>query len=364
MKIMDLLTEAYDTSKARIEHPEDLVLSNGAAGAAMALAMLNQAATNPTTVSVKPDGRPAIKWGRDQGGFAMGDKYMNPLPHSIEELTSILSSRKGGGREDLVAMYTALWPIFENSVPSIHGYLFGDLMYSSRPAMSGGVYHLKPNTVDYTVPANGNLGSRIGQSTAGIVVHTYLPMDSTVGQHIEDIGKISGIRPIGDLLMISDKLHVTGRLKLPNMSKVTSAVQQYSGDLNAFLDPGALAAKKIVGMTQLLKKYVNQRVKTRNFDDMANGFLEWVQSNTNQNMAASIGKQVQEHQVGYKAMWLLFQSIAATKNAIVAQLDQTQGEMSASVKGEHGHEGYVVHSSQGPVKLVNRFKFSAANFEQ
>lgn len=364
MKIMDLLTEAYDTSKARIEHPEDLVLANGSKGASAAIALLRQAATNTSTVSVKPDGRPAIKWGRDQGGFAMGDKYMNPLPHSVDEITRILSGRKGGGREDLIAMYTRLWPLFEDSVPAIHGYLFGDLMYSTRPAVANGMYHLKPNTVDYTIPTNSELGTRIGQSQAGIVVHTYLPMDSTVGQHIDDIGKISGIKPIGDLLMISDSLPVSSKISLPNMNNTISIVQQYGGAIDGFLNPNTLAQKRIVGMTQLLKKFVNEKVRQRNFTDMANGFIAWLQSNTNQVMAANIGKQIQENQQGYKAMWVLFESIALVKNSIVNQFDQTQGEMTASIKGQGGHEGYLVHTSNGPVKLIDRFKFSAANFEQ
>lgn len=364
MKIVDLLTEAYDTSKARIEHPEDLVLTNGANGAQLALSILKLAATNPASVSVKPDGRPAIKWGRDIGGFAMGDKYMNPLPHSIEDLTRTLAGRKGGGREDLIEMYKRLWPIFEASVPSIHGYLFGDLMYSQRPAEQNGLYHLKPNTVDYTVPVNGNLGQHIAKSQAGIVVHTFLPMDSTIGQHIDDIGKIPGIRPIGDLLMISDKLTQVGKISLPSLNNTTSIMQRYAGAIASFLNPNELAAKKIAGLGPLLKKFVNERVRQRNFDDMANGFIQWLSTNANQNMATNIGQQIQAHPDGYKAMWTLFQSIAMIKDSIVHQLDQAQGEMSASIKGKGGHEGYIVHSGHGPVKLVDRFKFSAANFEQ
>lgn len=69
MKIHHLL-EAYDTSKARIDHPEDLVITAGSQGAKIAIDVLEQAAKNPQNMSFKPDGKPAIKWGRDEGGFA------------------------------------------------------------------------------------------------------------------------------------------------------------------------------------------------------------------------------------------------------------------------------------------------------
>lgn len=53
MKISDiLLTEA----KARIDHPEDLVLDNGAEGAKQALNALISLANRPKTITIKMDG--------------------------------------------------------------------------------------------------------------------------------------------------------------------------------------------------------------------------------------------------------------------------------------------------------------------
>lgn len=53
MKILDvLLTEA----KARIDHPEDLVLDHGAAGAKQALNALLSLANRPKTITIKMDG--------------------------------------------------------------------------------------------------------------------------------------------------------------------------------------------------------------------------------------------------------------------------------------------------------------------
>lgn len=363
MRFREIITEAYDVSKARIDHPEDLVFSQGSQGAGLAIKLLQQAVQNSGSVSIKPDGKPAIMWGNDSGGFAMGDKYMKPLPHSIEELAQILNSRKGGGREDLLQMYAKLWPVFEASVPGFNGYLFGDLMYSNTPPIQNGKYMIKPNTVLYQVDANSELGKKIGNSQAGIVVHSMFPADGTrVGKHVDNLNALSGVVPDGALLLMSDSLGSAPKLTAPNFGKINSAIGQYGKEIDAFLDPAVLTQKKIKALSGLLNKYINSRVKARNFDNLANDFISYIQNESTAGMAQKISQHIAEHQKGFAAAFAIFTAIFNAKNAIINQLDSAQGTMSASIGDESGHEGYVVHSSQGPVKLVDRFKFSAANF--
>jgi len=47
---------------------------------------------------------------------------------------------------------------------------------------------------------------------------------------------------------------------------------------------------------------------------------------------------------------------------IIAQLDAHNGPVVAHVAGQRGGEGYVSTDDGGPIKLVNRVGFSAANF--
>lgn len=361
MKIIHLL-EAYDTSKARIDHPEDLVITAGSRGAMSAIAVLEKAGAGQNSMSIKPDGKPAIKWGRDTAGFAMGDKYMNPLPHSSDELANLLASRKGGGRDDLAALYAHLWPMFEASVGGINGFLFGDLMYSSTPPVDGNDFVFKPNTVEYRVAVNSVLGKRMARSQAGIVVHTFLPIGSHVGQHITDPQKISGVNPNGALLIMSDSIPSGASIKPPNLSKVKSAVASNSQVIDAFVDAGVLAEKKIKGMIPLMIKYVNERVRSRSFDSMAQGFIEYVDSAASGKMAEGIKQHINENRKGYTALWAIFQALSQSKNFIVDQLDNTQGDLRGSIGAEQGQEGYIVHTTNGPIKLVNRFKFSATHF--
>lgn len=361
MKIIQLL-EAYDTSKARIDHPEDLVITAGSQGAKTAINVLEQAAKNPAAMSFKPDGKPAIKWGRDQGGFAMGDKYMNPLPHSPQELANMLANRKGGGREDLAAMYARLWPIFESSVGNMQGYLFGDLMYVTTPAVEGDDLIFKPNTVEYKVAVNSDLGRKIAASKAGIVVHTFLPLDSKVGQHVNDPSKIPGAKPEGDLLMMADSIPAGTKIKAPSMAGIKSALASNSAAIDAMLNEQDLAANKIKGMVPLMSKYINDRVKTRDFSNMANGFIKYVDGAATPKMAEAIKQHIAQHAKGYSAAWAVFEALSAAKNSMVDQLDAVQGELRANIAGQQGQEGYIVHTAQGPIKLVNRFKFSATHF--
>lgn len=354
MKIDELLLESYDTSKARIEHAEDLIFSGGSKGAARAVYAIEQAASNPNLVSIKPDGRPAIKWGRDTGGFVMGDKYMNPLPHSIEELVTILQNRKGGGREGLIQMYRNLWNVFEASVPSIDGYLFGDLLYSSTPPTQGNEFVMKPNTVEYRVPVQSFLGKSIEKSVAGIVVHTYLKSNSQTGQHIDNLAQIGGIIPRGELLMIADTLPATSPFR-PNTAQIRNLIQKYSAALDEFL------STMPAGFAQLAKKFVNYKVKEKNFDNMAFDFLQWARLNSSGNMLNSINS-IQSNNVGYQAMWALFNGIVAAKNQIVNHFDKLPSQMTATINGQLGQEGYLVHTNFGPIKFIDRFKFSAANF--
>ena len=363
MKINELLEENYDTSKARIDHPEDLVLY-GKRGIQTAIASLKSALSDSNSASFKPDGKPAIKWGRINGEFVMGDKFMNPVPRSPEDIAAVLSARRGGGREDLIGLYSAIWKTFEASVPRIDGLLFGDLMYTSTPPMKNGVFVIKPNTVTYTVNSNSELGGKIAKSSAGIVVHTYLPAGSSVGKHIKDIEQIPGVIPTGKLLIMDDKIGAAPQTSPPSsVSKLDGLTGRYGNDIEKMLDDQTLTQLKIKALPGLLLKYINSRVRDRSFENIASGFLEWVKPNSSAAMGQKIIEHLSQNQRGLTGFFTAFTEISSVKNEIVDYLDSHSGDLVAHTGDDPGHEGYVVHSKTGPIKLVNRFKFSAANFK-
>ena len=378
MRANEFLTEEYDPTKARVPHPEDRVFTEGSAGAKKAIATIKQMSTNPETISVKPDGKPAIVWGRDERGFTMCDKHMfakGILPRSPEEIAEVYAQRKGGGREELAGMIALLWPQFEASLTnSFKGYLFGDLMYSQTPPVENNNFVFKPNTVVYTVESNSDLGKAIARSTSAICVHTFFgkapapgPDGKIVappGRHISKLP--STVNNKGPLLMITDQFTTPPRVKIPpDLKSIESFVTANAAIMDKFLDEGTLTGLKIKDLPSLLQSYGNYRVKQRNFEnfgsDFITGFLAGKKASPQK--MQNIQKYIEENRGGYKVLCQAFIGIMRVKDHIVGLLDAHPAQMQAHINGEPGQEGYMVHGKENPTKVVNREKFSAANFE-
>ena len=65
-----------------------------------------------------------------------------------------------------------IFSTFESAVPTTYrGYFKGDLLYFKTPLIENGRYVFKPNIVTYAVNINSELGRKISQSKASVVVH-------------------------------------------------------------------------------------------------------------------------------------------------------------------------------------------------
>lgn len=370
MRAQEFLIESdeanYNLENARVPHPEDKVIYSGSAGAKEAIAVIKQMASNPETISIKPDGKPALVWGRDENGFGMADKYMfakGTIPRSPQQLAQIYGERKGGGREELAAMMTALWPQFEASLSSgFKGWMFGDLLYSQRPGIQNGNFVFQPNTVLYTVPASGELGQRIAKSTSGIVAHSYF---AAIGQPGKHISTLKGINPEGPLLVITDQFAAPPRVKIPpDLKSIENFINRNGAVVDQLLDRSALSSLKITSFPQIFQKYVNGKVKARDFSNFGSDFIEWMNgAKVSPNMQKNIAEYLKANASGYKVLCQTFLGIMKVKDQIVDLLDQHPAPLQGSIQGVAGQEGYMVHTGAGPFKAVNRQRFSAANFE-
>jgi len=63
----------------------------------------------------------------------------------------------------------------------------------------------------------------------------------------------------------------------------------------------------------------------------------------------------------FSKLWILVGGIMKVKDSIINQLDRSQGDISATINGKPGGEGYVLGSPEGNIKLVNRSGFTKAN---
>jgi hypothetical protein len=61
------------------------------------------------------------------------------------------------------------------------------------------------------------------------------------------------------------------------------------------------------------------------------------------------------------SMFNAVKAINNLKNSIIAQLDSQDLGVKASIGDQPGGEGYVISDASGPIKLVNRGGFTAAN---
>jgi hypothetical protein len=368
LDFIQTLSESIKGS-THIEHPEDLVFMEGSKGAIRAMQALNSVIAQPNNVTIKWDGYPALVFGRNHDGLlSVVDKHMfTKKDGSGRRITSVeqfiaYDQARGVNRADLYESLAKLWPEFEQAVPqNIRGYYWGDLLWVTVPHVQNGEYTFQPNTVQYHIPVNSDLGRRIGRSGGGIVVHQFMQDFDTPPQTITGTG---GLNVNGPLCILTSHISDTLNLKIPAQpeKKANITIQKYGAAVDVLVDKINLSSIKCTDLPQLMKTYVNSRLRGE-----TRGFLEWVPQKLS---APKQQRLLGENKDGYLyqniqgviGAFEICSAIAAFKNNIVYQMDAQQKTIKSTVNGLAGGEGYVVNTGHGLLKLVNRHHFSAANF--
>lgn len=351
------------TEGVRIEHPEDMIFDQRpSAGLKQALNGIVAAAKNPSETTVKWDGKPAIIFGRkpngefvltDKAGF--GAKGYDGLATSAEQIAQIMNMRKGE-RGELIALYQRLFPMLRRAVPeSFRGYIQGDLLYSQKPELVGQNYVFTPNTVKYTVPANTDLGKKIGQSTAAVAIHTSLAAPGADPTPI----RAAALEPSLGLLILDPSLKEPREIKLntATIKDATRLLTQYGAAMDQLFNPAELRARKISNFPALVKTYINSRVRSGSYDNLVGGFGPWIRQKE-PTKAPRIFEWAIANKQAVAALFQAFLEISSLKNEVVRQLDAQGHDVQASINNEPGHEGYVGNG----MKFVDRMRFSQANF--
>ena len=364
------ITEA----KARIDHPEDLVFEEGSSGAKRALNAIIHAAEQPHTVTIKWDGSPALVFGRDAEGFTLTDnsgfrsKKPGGMPRSADDLNNMLFMRKptDPGRQDYASSIAGLYAMLELAVPADRQeYLQGDVLWTKTPPVIDGNYVFKPNKITYRIPVDSPLGKRIGNSRAGIVVHSKF--DSKEDDEPHAIGDIasSGLQEVPGLVIMGPEINDLEAIQLPvkNINTLRSFINSNGPAIDKFLDPASLAARQLTNLPDLMKKYVNSRayVGTQGLEDAANGFIDWANANTkdlSDRKRANLMAWINENLKGYGAAWMLADQLTKLKDNLRLSVDTQVGNtVKADLRDVPGHEGYVADTPSGKIKLVNRPHF-------
>jgi hypothetical protein len=346
----------------RIEHPEDMVFDMGTQGIRQALQGIVDTARQPESATVKWDGKPAIIFGRKPTGeFVLTDKSgflakgYDGLATSPEQIEKMMAQR-GGERTELVNIYRKLFPLLRAATPQdFRGYVQGDLLFVNRPPLVQGAYEFMPNTVKYRVTADSDLGKNIGASEVGVVIHTRLDAPGAAPEPI----RAAELNSVPGLIILDPSLREPRKLTLDAgvVKNLQTIVQQHGAAIDQLFDPQALRERKITNLPQLIKTYINSRVRSGSYDNLVSGFGQWIQQREPAK-APRIFQWATENKQGMAAVFQAFLDLSSLKNQLVRQLDAQAQDVQASVNDEPGHEGYV---GQG-MKFVDRMRFSQANF--
>jgi len=348
---------------ARIAHPEDMIFDGGAKGVLKAIEDLKTLPQQAKDITIKWDGKPAIIFGRDQDGqFVLTDKSgftaktYSGTARSPEELEKIMKMR-AGDRTELINMYKALWAPLEAQTPKgFQGYFMGDLLYTGTPNKKDNSYQFTPNTVTYSVGADTDLGKQIGNSKAGIAVHTFKTGPEDSGQPFHAVDKL----PTGPILFVGPKMKDTPKLDVPDakLDQIANKVKQNQRAIDNFFMPATLQQLQLSNLPALMKQYANFKVREGNFNNMGNSFLNWAVTKVSKPKAQRLTQYVTENIKVVELIFNIFNAVAVIKTQVVRALDQQGGGITASIDGESGHEGYVA----GGLKYVDRLRFSKSNF--
>jgi hypothetical protein len=376
IKNIQKLIKLFEAASARIQHPEDLIYWGGSKGAERALQVMDKAAKDPSTTSVKWDGSPAVVFGVDENGnFILTDKSgfaakgYDGKAKSAKEIETMFKNRaiksaeKSGTKPNFTfakSMANA-YEVFKKSWPKgLTGYFKGDLLYQSKPEVIDGEYVFKPNITTYKIPVNSELGKQITKSEVGVIPHIYQSLD----------GKESGVKdakqykfnPSGGLMVFSPVFPKSGA-KIDNkmMSAAKSAVSS-AKSADKLLDKSKLSQEKMTDYADTLYKFTNSKAASMNTLS-SKEFIKFLENEKtiSDGKKAKMIEYSQQNQSDLEKIFNAVKAINNLKNSIIAQLDSQDTGVKASIGDQSGGEGYVISDPSGPIKLVNRGGFTAAN---
>ena len=360
-----LLNEA-----TRIDHAEDLIFWEGSKGAIRSIkSFIELEKDGYKNVTMKWDGSPAVVFGRnDEGKFVLTDKSgfvakgYNGRPTSPEELEQMFLGRGKSVKTDEYRLFVqnmkSTFSIFESSVPTtFRGYFKGDLLYFSTPLIENGRYVFKPNIVTYTVDVNSELGRRIAQSKAAVVVH----------REVDGFGNETAITNYnvfqGKQLLVIPPISVNNPpdVNEKRLKDIVLYINKHARNIDDFINPSKLASMKMTNFPDILYKYLNSKVDT-GLVNIGDDFLQWIsQSNLTDAMKKKITDYVNSNRDGFDSLWKVVVEIMSVKDEIINQIDNQGSEIKSYIGNEPGGEGYVFSHPEGDIKYVSRSKFSAAN---
>lgn len=354
------------------QHIEDLVYIEGVAGVKRALNRLQQIAQNTKPLEVKWDGSPAIIFGRDGSGqFHFGDKYSKGMLTSPQAVYDYYTrSSQTDSRKQFAQEMAQLFQVYERATPeNFRGFLEAGLMYKTTPPLNKqGQYYFMPNTVEYAVDKNSELGKRIGNSVSGAAATGFFDALPEAGGKRGPVGDhYKAFNNTGDLVIIPPKFTDSGTpVDVERLRTISKYAASNAQQIEQFLAPEA----GLSDIRSIIYSYVNSQVDNpQNLDRLGHNFAQWVETHPKLSPAKKLKLQqkMTSNARGASAVFKLTQAIMHIKDGIIGHKERdtlsSMGIQARMKTGEPGGEGFVhdPEAGSGPTKLVNRGTFTRAN---
>lgn len=364
LDFINMLTEAADP---RTPHPEDAIFL-GSAAAAQQVAGLKAVIANPTNLTIKWDGKPALIFGRDQDGrLTVQDKYMwdaGVLAKSVDDWKTYDANKASGNlRGTLYDQLSIVWPGLDAAVQG-PGFYWGDLMYVGQLQPVQGKFVFKPNLVEYRISVNSPLGKQIFGTAGGIAVHQYYSEPGAAptqwnGQGLATVP--------GGVAIITPTAGNRFTLKTPVQQEraADAALAKYGAAVDQLLSTIPQSARDRI--KTYFNKFITGQTKEALHDWLAaNVSQKQYQALAGDDHTGSLFAQDSSGQIvestGYTGLKAIWNSIFAFKQNLAKQLaPQVQG-IEEYINGQPAGEGFIFPTPSGLVKIVDREVFSAANF--
>jgi hypothetical protein len=343
-------------------HLEDLVFTEPK-GAQRAVEILKNLAQDAKDVAIKWDGNPTVYWGRDEdGSFRLVGKNNwgreEGKSSSPEELKQFVMSRGKGEewRAKFAGDMAALWPVFEKATPAdFRGYVYGDILFHPGKPYEGadGRLSFTPNQTTYAVKGTSDIGRRIAGAKVAVAAHkVYSYFGDKTGQDISDVKQFSG----NPELVVFGQTYVSHQpaVNADNLATIEKLANQKAISIDKLLTPQA----GLSDLQTIIYTFVNQQSRAKALDKLdPKDFFDWLASSkvspAKQQKIANLNIQ---NAGAMDAMFMLVRELMKAKDEVIRELDQAEGDVTATTGGKPGGEGYV--SGKDSVKLVPRDRWT------
>ena len=355
--------------ESRIQHAEDLIFWEGSRGAIRAIEQLQSLSKSTQSLTIKWDGSPAVVFGRNPNGeFIFTDKsgfvakgYDGRATNPADLKSAIAGRGKDPAKRKAQAQYASkmasVFDTLQQAVPeNFQGYFVGDMLYFQTPKKSGDKFMFKPNVVEYAVNVNSDIGQQIANSKVGVVIHHTMTEDGKI-LPIKDLDMVQG----SVLAIPPTTLNKKDPIQVKGLDQLKSLVNNSGAEIDKLLNKNKIAEMKLTDLPNILYTYTNSKVDT-GLNKLGEDFLRWLAASAvSQPKRIKIKEYVSANMKAFSKLWILVGGIMKVKDSIINQLDQAQGDITATINGKPGGEGYVLGSPEGNIKLVKRSGFNKAN---